>query len=172
MRVSHYPVQPGLFAGEYPGSQSPNIAEIRLRELTGKGIRTFIDLTTRVDNLVPYEPLFAAIDDGSLNLRRHSFEIPDMDIPSGPEIMKGILDLIRAELDLQRTCYVHCWGGIGRTGTAVGCWLRECGLDGDAALAEVQRLYTAHMDPGKLACYPRSPQQPAQCRYVREWRLI
>ena len=28
------------------------------------------------------------------------------------------LDLVRAELEAGRTCYVHCWGGIGRTGTA------------------------------------------------------
>ena len=97
MKVSHYPVQPGLFAGEYPGHQSPNVAETRLRELVGNGVRTFIDLTSRVDGLTPYEPLFVELDDGgSLDLRRHSFEVPDMNIPSGPELMRGVLDLIRA----------------------------------------------------------------------------
>ena len=170
MKVSHYPVQPGLLAGEYPGHPSPNVAETRLRELVEKGVRTFIDLTSRVDGLIPYEPLFIEIDDeGSLDLRHHSFEIPDMDISAGPERMRGILDLIRAELDAGRTCYVHCWGGIGRTGTAVGCWLRECGLDPDRALARVQELYGSHMDSGKLSRYPRSPQQAAQVHYVRNW---
>jgi hypothetical protein len=170
MKVSHYPVQPGLFAGEYPGHQSPNVAETRLRELVGNGVRTFIDLTSQVDGLTPYEPLFIEIDDhGSLEFRRHSFEIPDMNIPSGPDLMRGILDLIRAELEADRTCYVHCWGGIGRTGTATGCWLRECGLDPDSALARVQHLYGSHMDPGKLSRYPYSPQQPTQVRYVRNW---
>lgn len=170
MKVSHYPVQPGLFAGEYPGHQCPNVAETRLRELVGNGVRTFIDLTSRVDGLTPYEPLFVEIDeDGSLDLRRHGFEIPDMNIPSGPELMRGVLDLIRAELDAGRPCYVHCWGGIGRTGTAVGCWLRETGMDPDSALTQVQQLYGSHMDAGKLARYPRSPQQPTQVSYVRNW---
>jgi hypothetical protein len=171
--VNHYPVQPGLYAGEYPGHQSPNVAETRLRELVDRGVQTFIDLTTRedaVDGLVPYEPVFAAVDGGGARgLKRYSFPIPDMGIPSGPELMRGVMDLIRAEIAAGRTCYVHCWGGIGRTGTAVACWLREQGLDAAAALAEVQRLYDAHMDERKRTRYPRSPQQQAQVRYVEEW---
>ena len=173
MKVNHYQVQPGLFAGEYPGNQSPNLAEIRLRELVDQGVRTFIDLTSRADwddGLLPYEPYFPAMDvEGTMGLKRYSFEIPDMKIPSGPAVMRGVLELIRSEIAAGRTCYVHCWGGIGRTGTAVGCWLRENGMTGDQALAEVQRLYATHMDERKRARYPNSPQQPAQLRYVREW---
>jgi hypothetical protein len=173
VKVNHYQVQDGLFAGEYPGHPSPNVAETRLRELVARGIVTFIDLTTVADanrGLLPYEPHFAEVDEaGALGLKRHSFEIPDMDIPAGPEVMHGVLDLIRAEIAAGRTCYVHCWGGIGRTGTAVACWLREEGMDAETALAEVQRLYETHMDERKRARYPRSPQQPVQLRYVREW---
>ena len=33
--------------------------------------------------------------------------------------------------------YVHCWGGIGRTGTTVGCWFVRHGRTGDQALAEI-----------------------------------
>src|SRR5690606_6247393 len=141
MNVSHYPVRPGLFAGEYPGHPSPNVAETRLRELAAKGVRTFVDLTSPADGLMPYEPLFPEVGEG--DLRRHSFAIPDMDIPGDPGLMKAALELIRAEIEAGRTCYVHCWGGIGRTGTVVGCWLREEGLDGEAALTEVQRLYSS-----------------------------
>lgn len=172
--VSHYPVQPGLYAGEYPGDPSPNISESRVRELVEeKGVRTFIDLTSRADQedgLLPYEPIFLEVDvDGTMGLKRYSFEIPDMNIPSGPELMRGVVDLIRAELEAGRPCYVHCWGGIGRTGTAVGCWLRETGMDAAAALAKVQHLYETHMDEAKRARYPRSPQQPVQLKYVEEW---
>lgn len=173
MKVNHYQVQEGLFAGEYPGHPNPKVADARLRELVDRGIVTFIDLTTAADarlGLLPYEPHLAALDEtGAPGLKRHSFEIPDMGIPSGPEVMRGVLDLIRAEIEAGRTCYVHCWGGIGRTGTAVACWLREQGLDAETALAEVQRLYETHMDERKRARYPRSPQQPAQLRYVRDW---
>lgn len=172
--VNHYPVQPGLYAGEYPGDPSPNIAESRVRELVEeKGVRTFIDLTShadREDGLLPYEPMFLEVDvDGTMGLKRYSFEIPDMKIPSGPELMRSVVDLIRSELEAGRPCYVHCWGGIGRTGTAVGCWLRETGMDAAAALAKVQQLYETHMDEAKRARYPRSPQQPVQLKYVEEW---
>ena len=171
MNVNHYPVHPGLYAGEYPGDLSPNVAETRLRELVERGVRTFIDLTARADGLQPYEPILAEVDDeGALGLKRYSFEIPDMSVPTGPEVMRGVIDLIRAEIAAGRTCYVHCWGGIGRTGTAVACWLRdEQGLDAAAALAEVQRLYDAHMGEEKRRKYPRSPQDPTQFRYVEEW---
>jgi hypothetical protein len=172
MKVNHYRVHEGLFAGEYPGNQSPDVAETRLRELVAKGVRTFIDLTTRVDGLEPYEPYFLEVDvEGAIGLKRYSFEIPDMNIPSGPAVMRGVLDLIRSEIAAGRPCYVHCWGGIGRTGTAVGCWLRENGMSGEEALAEVQRLYESHMDERKRAKYPHSPQQPRQLAYVREWEV-
>ena len=36
-----------------------------------------------------------------------------------------------------KNVYVYCWGGIGRTSTAVGCWLVRHGMTGDEALAEI-----------------------------------
>lgn len=37
-----------------------------------------------------------------------------------------------------RRAVVHCWAGVGRTGTVVGCHLRDqFGLSGDAALAHI-----------------------------------
>src|SRR5690606_27117122 len=102
MNVSHYPVHPGLFAGEHPGSPHPNLAGTRLRQLVAQGVRTFVDLTSRADiaaGLTPYQAHLAGLGEGSLDLRRHSFEIPDRDIPSSPALMRDILDLLRAEID-------------------------------------------------------------------------
>lgn len=172
MNVSLYPVQPALYAGEYPGHQDPSVARARLRELAALGIRTYVDLTTEEDRalgLLPYDEHFEEFPNRLLP-ERHSFAIPDMGIPADPSVMRGVLDLLHAEIPAGRACYVHCWGGIGRTGTVIACWLRENGWDADAALAEVQRLYSLHMHPAKQARYPRSPQQPAQIRYVKEWR--
>lgn len=36
--------------------------------------------------------------------------------------------------------YLHCWGGIGRTGTIVGCWLARNGFPGKAALCLAESL--------------------------------
>ena len=35
---------------------------------------------------------------------------------------------------------MHCWGGVGRTGTTVGCWLVRHGRSGTEALAELRRV--------------------------------
>lgn len=165
MSVQHYQVQEGLFAGEYPGSLAPEVTEDRLKFLLGKGVQTFIDLTSSHDGLDPYEPVLLELGEG---LVRHSHEIPDMGIPTSPAVMRGILDRVRAELDAGRTCYVHCWGGIGRTGTVIGCWLKESGLDAAAALKEVQRRYATGME--KVVRHPHSPQTAEQVRYVKNWR--
>ena len=34
-----------------------------------------------------------------------------------------MLDAIDDQLENGGNVYVHCWGGKGRTGTVVGCWL-------------------------------------------------
>lgn len=169
MNVSHYPVRSGLFAGEYPGHSIPDVTVSRLRELVSKGVTTFVDLTAPADALIPYEPLFSKIGEAGGKLTRHSFAIPDLDVPSDPGLMRTVMELIRVEIGAGRTCYVHCRGGIGRTGTVVGCWLREEGWEGEAALAEVQRLYSRHMAAEKQLRYPRSPQQLGQVRYILDW---
>ncbi|HOJ15021.1 MAG TPA: tyrosine-protein phosphatase, partial [Deltaproteobacteria bacterium] len=62
------------------------------------------------------------------------FPIRDMGIPSRA-LMKDILDAIDANIAQGRPAYVHCWGGKGRTGTVVGCYLARHGIaTGSAAL--------------------------------------
>jgi len=172
--VQHYSVGGGLFAGEYPGAYDDDEAAVtRIGQLTRQGITTFIDLTTAEDaarGLSAYDHLLedAKTTDGK-DLHHHRFAIPDMGAPDGPEIMRGVLDLIQSEVDAGRKVYVHCWGGIGRTGTAVACWLVENGATPDEALAQVQALYDANMSPEKRARYPHSPQAASQVAYVRDW---
>ena len=36
--------------------------------------------------------------------------------------MVAILDSLDTAIADEHTIYLHCWGGIGRTGTVVGCW--------------------------------------------------
>ncbi len=52
----------------------------------------------------------------------HPFPIPDGGITS-VDRMRWILDAIDLSLSADRAVYVHCFGGMGRTGTTVCCWL-------------------------------------------------
>jgi hypothetical protein len=171
MIPQHYPIESGkLYGGEYPGHQDPSVAKIRLRHLVALGIRTFVDLTTPADQMTPYEELLAdiALEIGS-PLRRISLPITDMGIPKTSETMQTILKSIHESSHVAPAVYVHCWGGIGRTGTVVGCWLRECGYDSEAALAHVQHLYASHMPKARI--HPESPQTQAQKDYIRNWNV-
>ncbi len=61
---------------------------------------------------------------------------PDQSTPSRAE-MKRILDVLDGALQHRHDVYVHCWGGIGRTGTVVGGHMVRCGMTGkDAALRD------------------------------------
>ncbi len=170
MSPQHYPIEAGkLYGGEYPGHPMPDIAKIRLRHLVTLGIRTFVDLTAPADRMAPYEGLLGELEDEvGILLRRISLPIADMGIPEASETMLTILRSIRESSNQAPAVYVHCWGGIGRTGTVVGCWLRESGYDSESALAQVQHLYASHML--KVSLHPESPQTPAQKDYIRFWQ--
>jgi hypothetical protein len=169
MIPQHYPIEAGkLYGGEYPGDRDPRVARIRLRSLITLGIRTFVDLTAPADRMTPYEELLGELEEeAGAPLRRISLPVRDMAVPENAETMHEILQSIRESTDRAPAVYVHCWGGIGRTGTVVGCWLRECGHDPESALARVQHLYASHMP--KVRIHPESPQTPAQKNYVRNW---
>ena len=121
-----YWVRPGrLLAGPYPRQVD------RLREA---GVTLFLDLTEEGEyGLPPYATLL----DGATRAVRQA--VPDFSCPA-PERMTEILDLLDAELAAGSVVYVHCYGGVGRTGTVVGCWLVRHGATGEEALEEIARL--------------------------------
>jgi protein-tyrosine phosphatase len=78
--------------------------------------------------------------------------------------MREILTQIARALEGDAPVYVHCWGGIGRTGTVVGCWLVERGHTGPSAL---EQLKTLRLHPEKNR--RPSPEMPEQIDFVRTW---
>ena len=82
--------------------------------------------------------------------------------------MTNMLDEIQNWLAQGHIVYVHCWGGVGRTGTVIGCWLRRSGLTGEQALNQVAQCWRA-MSEEKLLRHPESPEFEAQKQFVRDW---
>lgn len=162
-----YWVIPGQFlAGEYPSHRDEARARQRLTAFLNLGFETFIDLTNPGERLA-YAPLLE--QDAAAygrSIRHLQFPFPDFSIPA-PAVMTAVLDALDAALDGGQRVYLHCVAGIGRTGTAVGCYLVRHGRSGDQALAELARLYAASL---QSAFAPRSPEDGRQVAFVRDWK--
>jgi protein-tyrosine phosphatase len=85
------------------------------------------------------------------------------DVPT-PAMMLRVLDTIDTAVAQGQSVYVHCAGGIGRTGTVVGCYLVRHGMQGEAALAEIMRLRQGMPNGSGL-----SPRREPQRQMVRNW---
>lgn len=165
-----YWVEPGrLLAGEYPGAPGDDEARQKLRALLRAGVDLFIDLTEPGESgLRPYAHLLteeAAALGSEAEHRR--LAIADFHVPTVAH-MRAVLDAIDSALGAGRTVYLHCWGGVGRTGTVVGCYLVRHGLTGEEALERVAALYRSTPKGQRRPDRP-SPETAAQAEFVRDW---
>ncbi|CAJ1959674.1 unnamed protein product [Cylindrotheca closterium] len=171
-----YWVIPNAFlAGEYPGAATPEASQQKLRAYLDLGVTCFFDLTFPGEK-PEYESILkeeAALRNRQHNSSRpveyHRYSIPDFGIPSNPNLMKELLeDMNQAMNERNQTIYVHCRGGIGRTGTTVGCFLKQYGNydNGDEALQELNRLFQTS---GRSLESSFSPETPDQIRFIKEW---
>jgi ADP-ribosyl-[dinitrogen reductase] hydrolase len=134
-----YWVLPGkLLAGGYPGrkagSDGAAAPEAALRALLGAGVDAFLDLSSpgEDERSADYAPFLAS------GVERRSCPLGDMSA-DGEAVRRAMreLDLLLAS---GRTVYLHCIGGLGRTGTVVGSYLVEKAL---ASPSEALGLLTA-----------------------------
>lgn len=166
--VESYWVRENLFlAGEYPGSYNPAEMRRRMGAFLESGIRTFVDLT-QSHELLPYESVLK--EEAHIYnyvAAFHRFAIRDHSIPS-EQTMSLILDTIDAAIRNGSPVYVHCWGGVGRTGSVVGCYLVRHGMSAEKALAQVDAWYKSRPNNYFL----RSPETEQQMDFVRKWREV
>ncbi len=159
------PANGRLLAGEYPSVKDIHVATAKLARYLNSGVTFFLDLTEANEyNLRPYDAQIqqlAAVRGLSVTYQR--LPIPDLGTPTRP-FMEEILDVLDAALAQGETVYVHCFGGIGRTGTVVGCWLVRHGLTGEHALAQIAAWREGTPDGWK-----RSPETAVQRQMVLTW---
>ena len=115
-----------------------------------------------------YASLLATLADADSGneITCHAFPIPDMGTAE-TAVIREILRTINEALSEGRGVYVHCWGGHGRTGMVVGCWLREQGLSGLDALERLAVLRAHDEVLQEWNC----PQTPVQMNMILEWPL-
>jgi hypothetical protein len=165
MPDSYWVVPDALLAGEYPWALNDAEARDTCGALLDAGVRSFVDLTEADDCSRPYDETVAALArDRGIDVRYRRMPIRDLGVPTR-EHMAAVLDYITSEIDAGRPVYVHCLGGIGRTGTVVGCWL--VAKDGCTAGKAIARIAELRRD--SLHGWRRSPETRDQCKFIEEW---
>ena len=115
-----------VLAGPYPGAADKREAAAKLKAFLAAGVTCFIDLTEERDGppslpLHPYEQLLAKVaKQQGIRVVHLRMPIRANSIPSSWQ-MRAILGAIREALSERELVYVHCWGGVGRTGTVIAC---------------------------------------------------
>jgi hypothetical protein len=170
---SYVVVRDMLWGGCYPGDKNPAMERSKLDGLLDCGIGLVInlmepgELSHGGEAFVAYErKLKEAASLRGLDIEVAHYPIPDNCIPSN-ELMDQILAAIDDSIQRGIPVFVHCWGGKGRTGTVIGCYLARRGIAvGSAALAKIRELRENSRDP---KAYSRSPSTSDQIKMVMSW---
>jgi len=129
------------------------------------GFNSFIDLT-KPNETVPYiRTLLEQAKIYDIDVQYHSYPIGDFGLPT-PEKMMRILNSLDKSLQEGRKVYLHCWGGIGRTGTTVGCYLVRHGKTGKEALHQLAEWWKT---VPKSQIHVHSPETRAQADFILYW---
>ena len=165
---SYWVVRDLLLAGAYPGASDPEKHHAKVQALLDAGIRMFVNLMEETETntfgqpFVPYDGLVGQLCPEAVCRR---YPIQDLSVPSADE-MVVILDVIDESLAAGKSVYVHCWGGVGRTGTVIGCWLLRHGLaEPRDFIGVLDGLRQQDRERGRRV----SPETAGQQRFVRQW---
>ncbi len=162
-----YWVIPGRFlAGEYPGLGNDKAGtRTRLKAFLNFGFEEFIDLTTENERPPYFSTLKHEAESIGLDVRHHRFSFQDFSVPSHAA-MVAALDAIDTVLAGSQTLYLHCVGGIGRTGITVGCYLIRHGMEPTDALHHLRELYRASL---QSLIFSTTPETEQQIRFILNW---
>lgn len=169
---SYWVVSRLFLAGYYPGDMNAGGYPANLNQLVKCGIRFIVNLMEdlEVDHTGRiYEPYMRQLahitEEAGVQVKYIQIPIKDLSIPSQDE-MRNILDIIDNAISQQIPVYVHCLGGLGRTGTVVGCFLARHGIaSGDEVLTKIKELRQVEALSEQL-----SPQTTIQRQFVSLWR--
>lgn len=161
---TYWAVPGQLLAGEHPGDVNDPGVETQLRALLAAGVRTFVDLTEEHETQGYSILLRGFAEEHGLKTTYRRVPIPDRGVPA-QSTMRRVLDLLDRSIAEKNPAFVHCFAGIGRTGTVVGCYLQRHGLTtGESVMARIAELRKGMPIGGEI-----SPHTPQQVHLVENW---
>jgi hypothetical protein len=167
-----YAVIPGaLYAGEIPSSINDDELERKIQTLYELGVTHITNLTEVNETNFKAIPLrqYAQYAEAYYEQKGREvtclrYPIRDLDIPSISQ-MRTTIAALNTILSEGGCAYLHCWGGIGRTGTVLGCFLLQNEiLDHTTAISYISFLKRNTNIRNRM-----SPETIEQCDFVRYW---
>ena len=142
-----------------------------MKGLLDHGIRHFINLMENHEfnwnrkPFFPYKEQMKSIAESmGVDVIFKRIPIKDMRTSSRIEMIQA-LNRIDESIEHGRPVYIHCWGGRGRTGTVVGCYLARHGYASGQKVIEFikdfRRNTEGHNQP--------SPETSGQIDMVLSW---
>ncbi len=165
-----YWVVPGkLLAGGYPGSEDPIEEERKLKGLIQAGIGHVISLMEPQEYDPPDDPFAPYVDHMEsiaqklkISVTFDQISIKDFSVPTVRQMVR-ILNQIDMCIKYDKPVYVHCWGGKGRTGTVVGCYLIRHGIaTGNDVIEMIKELRKNTEDFSDPSPETKEPKWPAK----------
>ncbi|TWT97146.1 protein-tyrosine phosphatase family protein [Neorhodopirellula pilleata] len=169
---TYWVIDDWLLAGAYPGRPEPADHRQRIQSLFDAGMRTFINLQEENEKnnfgvaFVRYDDeLRRLASDRGEHIAHLRFPVPDGGKTS-VDRMRCILDAIDLSLVVNRPVYVRCFGGMGRTGSTICCWLRRHGFASpDNVLSLLTQLRQADVERATW----KAPENESQEGFVLSW---
>jgi len=169
---SYWVVPEKLLAGGYPGSEDPVEEESNLKALIQAEIRHVISLLEPQEYSCPDDPFPLYVDHMEsiakkigITVTFDQISIKDFSVPTERQMVR-ILNQIDMCIKYDKPVYVHCWGGKGRTGTVVGCYLARhgiaAGIDAIEMIKELRKNTVDFSDP--------SPETKKQINMIINWK--
>ena len=156
-----YKVMEGIYAGEYPREYDDKKSINKIKQFKRFGITHFIDLTEEGE-LRPYDQMLAS------PMQHIRFPIQDVSVPANIESVKALIGQIHGILNEsdRNKVYIHCWGGVGRTGTIVGCLLsHQHNYDYNETMGALKKAFS---DCPKSA-YRETPETKEQRDFIARY---
>ncbi len=149
-----------IYAGEYPGDKNEKVAKRKIEQMHHFGIRHFIDLTEEGE-LRPYSLLLPS------DTTYTRFPIRDCGIPESIERVRCLLLRIEELKKMEGYVYLHCRGGIGRTGTIVACYISQNWENTD--LKHVLEVLRRHFSAMPKSAYRETPETKEQIDFIERF---
>lgn len=93
--------------------------------------------------------------------------IPDMRPPRSPRAILPVVERLLAEAEAGRSAVVHCWAGLGRTGTVAACALVARGRGAGEAVAAVRAVRPGAVQTGEQEAFVSEFEAAVRARRPR-----